>query len=137
MTQYRIMLLDTEEDNIGPLKAELAIAGYRHVEVFTEAEQALERFKNEKFHIVILDTLLGESDGIEVIKIMKGYDSLTQFIVIPQHFTLSSILSCLELGVNDYITKPFKNINDVLDVVQLTIGNIEKWKTAMKESVNK
>ncbi|ALS22395.1 hypothetical protein JCM16163A_45280 [Paenibacillus sp. YK5] len=132
MSGYRIMILDNERAILDLLKRGFEMAGYNQVEIYTEPAIALEMFKKRKYHIVLADIMLPGIDGIEFLKNIREYDPLAQVIIITGHSTLDRILTCLELGANDYILKPFKSEDYVWEVIDYSIKKLERWREAIK-----
>jgi CheY-like chemotaxis protein/HPt (histidine-containing phosphotransfer) domain-containing protein len=132
MNGYNIMILDDETAILDLLKRTFELAGYKQVETYTEPAKALEMFKKRKYHIILADIIMPEIDGIEVLKKVKEYDPLTQIIIMTGYSTMDRTFTCLELGANDYILKPFKSIDYVLETVDYSIKKLERWREAIK-----
>jgi YesN/AraC family two-component response regulator len=73
-----------------------------------------------------------EMDGIELLKVVKAYEPLAQVIITTGFSTIDKTISCLELGANDYILKPFKSNDNVLEVIEQSVKKLERWKEAVK-----
>ncbi|NSW89559.1 MAG: response regulator [Firmicutes bacterium] len=132
MSDYSIMIVDDEEGILENLKKSLVLAGYKKVETYSSPIKAMEIFKEKKYHIVLADIVMPEMDGIEFLKEVRGYDPMTQVIMMSGFSTIDKILSCLEYGANDCILKPFKNDNCVLEVVEYSVKKLDRWKEAIK-----
>jgi two-component system chemotaxis sensor kinase CheA len=135
MRGYSIMILDGETAISDHLQKSLALAGYHQVETYSELANALEMFQKKKYHIVLADITMPELDGTEFLKKIREYDPLTQVIIMTSHSTMDTILTCLELGANDYIVKPFKSDDYVLEVVDYSIKKLERWREAIKGTI--
>ncbi len=132
MSGYRIMILDNETEVSDLFERNFQSAGcHPRVETYTDPVTALEMFQKRKYHIILVDIHMQEFDGIEFLKKIREYDPLTQVIVMTRHSTLDRILTCLELGVNDYIVKPFKSNDYVLEVLEDSITKLERWREAI------
>ncbi|WP_051330993.1 response regulator [Aneurinibacillus terranovensis] len=132
MSGYRIMILDDETEILDLLKKNFQSAGYTQIETYIDPATALEMFKKRKYHIVLADINMQEIDGIEFLNKVKDYDPMTQVIIMTGCSTMDRILTCLELGANDYILKPFKSYDYVLEVVDDSIKKLERWREAIK-----
>ena len=70
-------------------------------------KEAIERFFNEEFHLVILDITLPDLDGMEICKKLREKDKSTPILMLTCHSDESDKVLALELGADDYVTKPF------------------------------
>jgi DNA-binding response OmpR family regulator len=75
-----------------------------HVEKLKNARDLL---KNNNFHAVLLDIGLPDGDGLSLIKEIKNKDKTTGVIIISAKDALSNKIQGLDLGADDYLTKPF------------------------------
>ncbi|MBA1334461.1 MAG: hypothetical protein HPY66_2310 [Firmicutes bacterium] len=132
MSDYSIMIVDDEEGILENLKRNLVLAGYEKVETYSNPVKAVEIFKEKKYHIVLTDIVMPEMDGIELLKEVRGYDPLTQVIMMTGFSTIEKTLTCLEYGANDYILKPFKSNDYVLEIVEYSVKKLDRWKEAIK-----
>lgn len=137
MNEYNIMILDNEEAATSLLKTNLETAGLNRIDTFTDPVQAIAMFRNKKYHILLTDMDMPEMDGIEVLKKVKQFDPMTQVIMTTEKSTIDRTLACLELGANDYVLKPFKSDEYILEVVEYSIKKLERWKEAIKATVLK
>lgn len=128
--QYKVLIVDTEEETLCRLKGLLEQENYA-VETAQNAANALDKVKSDKYHIVLIETDLPEMDGIELLKAIKSYDALTQVIMVARHSTMEKVLSSLEFGANDYIPKPFENMEFVLQVIDYSVQKLERWREAI------
>lgn len=128
--QYKVLIVDTEEETLCRLKGLLEQENYA-VDTAQNAANALDKVKSDKYHIVLIETDLPEMDGIELLKAIKSYDALTQVIMVARHSTMEKVLSSLEFGANDYIPKPFENMEFVLQVIDYSVQKLERWREAI------
>lgn len=77
-----------------------------HCEHATTAEEGLRRFKNEKFDLIILDVGLPDKSGFDVCKQIRTESKVPIFFLTARTDEIDKILG-LEIGADDYITKPF------------------------------
>jgi len=108
MAKERILIVDDEEDILELLKYNLNREGYKVVSA-SSGEQCLQKAASEKSDLIVLDLMLPGIDGLEVTKILKN-DSKTQhiqIIMLTAKGEEADIVAGLELGADDYITKPF------------------------------
>lgn len=104
----RILLIEDEEEIAALIKLQAEISGYKlHVEVDgVNGYRAIER---EKPDLVILDIMLPGENGLDVCRKMKGHSELKNIplILLSAKGEEIDIVLGLELGADDYITKPF------------------------------
>ena len=70
-------------------------------------EEALRKIKTGIYHLVILDISLPDSNGIEICKKLRATDTQTPVMMLTAYAQESSKVLALELGADDYVTKPF------------------------------
>lgn len=108
MPKDNILVVDDEEDILELVNYNLSKDGYRTCCVGT-GEQALKTAKAQIPDLVILDLMLPGLDGLEICKILKGDPKTRQIpiIMLTAKGEEADIVTGLELGADDYITKPF------------------------------
>ena len=106
MPDSSTILLVDDEDAVQKLLAyPLERDGFRVVQA-RDGEEALARFSEERFDLVVLDLMLPKLDGLEVCKRMRASSSVPIIMLTARDDELDKVLG-LELGADDYITKPF------------------------------
>ncbi len=100
-----VLLVDDEESVQKLLTYPLEREGFRVVHARDGAE-ALERFREEPIDLVVLDIMLPKLDGLEVCKRLRAGSSVPIIMLTARDDELDKVLG-LELGADDYITKPF------------------------------
>jgi two-component system phosphate regulon response regulator PhoB len=108
MAKERILVVDDEEDILELVRFHLVREGYQLV-LASSGEEALKKAGRETFDLVVLDLMLPGLDGLEVAKALKG-DAKTKtlpIIMLTAKGEDADIVTGLEIGADDYITKPF------------------------------
>src|SRR5690349_9902010 len=100
-----ILLVDDEESLQKLLTFPLARDGFRVVPAH-DGEEALDRFAQERVDLVVLDVMLPKLDGLEVCRRLRATSSVPILMLTARDDELDKVLG-LELGADDYITKPF------------------------------
>jgi DNA-binding response OmpR family regulator len=100
-----ILLVDDEESIQTLLTYPLERDGYAVVQA-RDGEEALRRFDEEQIDLVVLDVMLPRLDGLEVCKRLRGESNVPIIMLTARGEELDKVLG-LELGADDYITKPF------------------------------
>jgi DNA-binding response OmpR family regulator len=101
----RILLADDEQSIQTLLSYPLRKDGYEVVQV-TDGEQALARFGESTFDLVVLDVMMPRVDGLEVCKRLRARSTVPIIMLTAKTEEIDKVLG-LELGADDYITKPF------------------------------
>lgn len=112
-TRQKIMIVDDEISTLLPLKRSLESEGYSVIEAVNGYE-AIEKSKKELPDLIVLDLMLPGIDGFEVCTQLKK-DSLTEkipVIMLTARDEVRDKLEGLEIGADDYVTKPF-NLNEL------------------------
>jgi len=100
-----ILLVDDEDSVQKLLTYPLERDGFRVVAA-RDGEEALERFAERSYDLVVLDLMLPKLDGLEVCKRLRASSSVPIIMRTARDDELDKVLGC-ELGADDYITKPF------------------------------
>src|SRR5258706_14265118 len=100
-----ILLVDDEDAVRKVLTFPLERDGYTVVQA-ADGEEALERFGDQPVDLVVLDIMLPKLDGLEVCKQLRSLSSVPIIMLTARDDELDKVLG-LELGADDYITKPF------------------------------
>ena len=101
----RILLVDDEESIRTLLSYPLRKDGY---EVITavDGKEALDRFRETTFDLVVLDVMMPVLDGLEVCRVLRARSTVPIIMLTAKTEEVDKIVG-LELGADDYITKPF------------------------------
>ena len=101
----RILLVDDEQSIQTLLSYPLRKDGY-HVTSALDGSEALQRFDEARFDLVILDLMLPKLDGVEVCRQLRSR-SQVPIIMLTAKGSETDKVAGLEVGADDYITKPF------------------------------
>ncbi len=108
MSKEKILVVDDEEDILELVRYNLLKNGYR-VTCVSSGEQAIEKLKQETPQIILLDLMLPGMDGLDVCRNLRSNPATSSIpiIMITAKGEDADIVSGLELGADDYLTKPF------------------------------
>lgn len=123
----KILVVDDEKPISDIIKFNLAKEGY---DVYTayDGEEALEKVTEVEPDLILLDLMLPKMDGLEVAReVRKTYD-MPIIMVTAKDSEIDKVLG-LELGADDYVTKPFSN----RELVARVKANLRRGATATKE----
>ena len=108
MTKDKVLIIDDEEHIVELIRYNLENAGYDAVEAYNGVD-GIKAAKNEKPTLILLDVMLPMMDGLEVCRKLRKDDTTKHIPIImltAKSEEIDKILG-LELGADDYITKPF------------------------------
>ena len=106
MPDSSTILLVDDEDSVQKLLAyPLERDGFRVIQA-RDGQEALDRFAEQHVDLVVLDVMLPKLDGLEVCKRLRAASSVPIIMLTARDDELDKVLG-LELGADDYITKPF------------------------------
>ena len=103
---YRVLVCDDDRDIVSALKIYLTAEGYEVLEAYN-GKQALLAVAAQEVHLILMDLMMPEMDGIEVIKNIRKESAVPVIILTAKGDTFDKVLA-LELGADDYIVKPFE-----------------------------
>jgi CheY-like chemotaxis protein len=106
--QGSLLIVDDNEHNRDLLSRQLARMGYL-VASESNGRSALKRVEEQDFDLVLLDIIMPEMDGIEVLRRIRSAPRGQELpvIMISSLDDIDGAIRCLELGAQDYLTKPF------------------------------
>ncbi|NJH97502.1 response regulator transcription factor [Staphylococcus agnetis] len=102
----RVLVVDDEQSIVTLLKYNLEQAGYI-VEIAQDGEEAIEKEKETKPDLIVLDVMLPKKDGIEVCKTIRSDKNQVPILMLTAKEDEFDRVLGLELGADDYMTKPF------------------------------
>lgn len=102
---YNILICDDQPDIVNALKIYLAPEGYNLFEAFT-GRQAVEMVQKQEFHLILLDIMMPEMDGITATAKIREHSNVPIILLTAKSETQDKVLG-LNIGADDYITKPF------------------------------
>ncbi|AHC19893.1 MULTISPECIES: response regulator transcription factor [Paenibacillus] len=127
-----VLVIDDEEKISRLLQLELSHEGYA-VEIAQTGREGLEKALARTWDIIILDVMLPEMNGVEVLKQIRKVDNHTPVIMVTARNTTPDKVSGLDEGANDYITKPFE-IEELLARMRASMRHqMEPTATALQE----
>ncbi len=103
-----VLVVDDIAENRDVLSRRLKRQGYA-VATTENGREALEKLHSETFDLVLLDIMMPEMDGYEVLQRLKADEALRHIpvIMISALSELDSVVRCIEMGAEDYLLKPF------------------------------
>ena len=130
----KILVVDDEKSIVNLIRMNLELEGYQVV-ISMNGIDAIEKFETERPELVILDIMLPDISGHEVIRKFQKIDSEIPVIMLTANSQINDKLLGLQLGGDDYITKPFNSIELMLRIKAIT-KRINKKYNGKKENNN-
>ena len=103
---YNILICDDEKDIVNALKIYLNDSQYQFFDAYN-GKQALEIIENNKIHLVLLDIMMPVMDGIETLTRLRQFSNIPVIFLTAKSEEVDMIMG-LNMGADDYITKPFR-----------------------------
>lgn len=102
------------------LRDALEIAGFYHVLEAGDGNEAIEKCKNEKPDVVLLDIIMPKKNGLDAIQEIKEINKNTLVIMASSVGTQSNLIQSLKLGASNFIQKPI-TVEAVINAIQTTL----------------
>ncbi|CAM3298674.1 response regulator YycF [Streptococcus dysgalactiae] len=126
----KILIVDDEKTISDIIKFNLTKEGYDIVTAF-DGREAVTIFEEEKPDLIILDLMLPELDGLEVAKEIRKTSHVPIIMLSAKDSEFDKVIG-LEIGADDYVTKPFSN-RELLARVKAHLRRTETIETAVAE----
>lgn len=103
-----ILVVDDLEDNRTVLDGRLRVLGYGDIAMACSGEEALGLVRSRRFDLVLLDVMMPGIDGVQVLQAMReeGLAPAVPVIMLSASNEMERVIRCIELGAEDYLTKP-------------------------------
>ncbi len=133
----KVLLVDDDKKIRFLMGKELPRMGFS-VQCAATGVEAIKKFRQESFDVILLDLKMPDMSGIEVLNEMKQIDSMTEIIMLTAHGSIDTAIEAMKLGAYDYLTKPCKlsEINEILKKAAEK-KDIKKENIALKRVINK
>ena len=105
---YNIIVCDDEKDIVSALEIYLTAEGY-HVFRAENGREALTLAQNEDIHLMLLDVMMPQMDGLEALTRLREFSNIPVILLTAKSEDSDKILG-LNVGADDYVTKPFNPV---------------------------
>lgn len=126
----RILLVEDEEHLNEAIKMNLEIEGYDVVPVF-KGKEALQKFKEGRFDLIILDVMLPEINGFDICQTIRLEDDQVPILFLTAKNSGQDRITGLKLGGDDYLGKPFN-----LEELMLRVEKLLKRSSNITQSTS-
>ena len=127
-----VLIIDDEESILSSLRRLLEDKGY-NVVTNSDPAAAIEYMRNNLVHIAMVDITMPNLDGLSVLSMIKDVNSLTQIIMMSAYATTDRVIAALENGANDFLLKPFNNLEHVVSIVEESEKKLVRWQGVLKQ----
>lgn len=119
MEKQSILVVEDEEKIARVLQLELEYEGYE-VEKALDGYEALEKYRSRSWDLILLDVMLPGMSGMDILRRIRSDDLTTPVIMLTAKTDVEDKVTGLDLGANDYVTKPFE-IEELFARIRSTI----------------
>ena len=130
---YNILICDDQPDIVNALKIYLAPEGYNLFEAYN-GEDALEMARSGDFHLILLDIMMPRMDGITATARIREFSNVPIILITAKSETEDKVLG-LNVGADDYITKPFVPV-EVLARVRSQLRRYARLGSRVQQQVD-
>lgn len=121
-----ILIIEDDEKIRRILQLELTHEGYR-VDTAIDGDDGIDKFNSNKYDLILLDLMLPKLSGEEVCKNIRSMSEIP-IIVITAKDQIKNKIELLDMGADDYITKPF-NIDELFARMRVAFRNKSNYKS--------
>ena len=144
-----LLVIDDNEDNRYTLTRRLSREGYTNLTTAANGREALELLQGKPIDLVLLDIMMPDMNGYEVLEHLKVDPQLRHIpvIMISAVDEVESVIRCIELGAEDYLSKPFNPTllrarvgaslerKQLLDQVRTQAADLATWNQTLEQRV--
>ncbi len=130
-TGYQILAADDEAELLDILELYLEREGIG-IKKAVDGMEAMELFRQEVFHLVLLDIMMPKLDGFAVLRKIREVSRIPAIMLTAKDQDYDKILG-LELGADDYITKPYNPLEVVARIKAQLRRNYDYWREPKEE----
>ncbi len=126
----RILLVEDEEHIADAIKLNLEMEDY-HVTLAIDGKEAIEKFTEARFDLIVLDVMLPYIDGFTVCETIRLENSTVPILFLTAKNTSQDRIKGLKIGADDYLVKPF-NLEEFLLRVQILLRRTQKGSVGLE-----
>ncbi|PZU92977.1 MAG: hypothetical protein DCE90_17390 [Pseudanabaena sp.] len=117
--QFPLRILIVEDNPVNQMLARLMLKrlGYESIEIANDGLEAIEVLEDNEYDLILMDMQMPKMDGLTATRIIREtLKKQTKIVAMTANTTLEDRQACLNAGMNDYISKPFK-IQEIINLV--------------------
>lgn len=127
---YNVLIVDDDKEIVNAIAIYLKNEGYKIYKAY-DGNQAVEKLKEQEIHLIILDIMMPEKDGIETLEEIRKEKTIPVIMLSAKSEDYDKIEG-LNAGADDYITKPFS----VRELMARVKANLRKAEVQVQNSAN-
>jgi two-component system response regulator AtoC len=112
----KLLAVDDEKVALASVQRLLKRRGIEDVDICENGREAVKRIKQNSYDVVLLDLLMPEIDGLNVLKEVRPFCPRTEFIMLTAVDDVTTAVKAIQLGAYDYLVKPVENERLVLTI---------------------
>lgn len=129
----KILIVEDDEKIARVIQLELEFADYEVSNAYS-GKEALEKYEDGNFDLILLDVMIPELNGLEVLRRIRQQDETTRIIMLTARDAVMDKVSGLDSGANDYVTKPFE-IEELLARIRAQLKQNVKGESRESETL--
>ncbi|MDR0266503.1 response regulator transcription factor [Paenibacillus sp.] len=129
-----ILVVDDEQSILNLIRLNLEIEGYT-VHTAASGQAALEQWQAQQIDLIILDVMLPDTDGYQLLREFRGRNSDVPVIMLTAKGQINDKLLGLQLGADDYLVKPFHSTELLLRIKVIERRMIKQDQTNSGSSI--
>ena len=131
----RILVIDDEADIREGLETLLDLEGYQ-VQTAENATEGLKKFESGRYDLVLLDLMMPDRSGLEVLDDVRKRDKETPIFLITAYGSIEVAVEALKAGANDYFSKPWDNEKLLIEIDrQMARTRLERENTELRRAL--
>src|SRR5579883_2699482 len=140
LSKGRVLVIDDEVEIRESLEALLDLEGYE-VDLAQNAAEGERRLESRAYDLVLLDLMMPDKSGMEVLRDVRERDRHTPIFMITAYGTVEAAVQAVKLGANDYLPKPWDNEKLLIEIDRVIAGQRlidenTQLKRALKQRYN-
>lgn len=129
----KILVVEDDEKIARVIQLELEFESYEVSNAYT-GKEALDKYEEENFDLILLDVMIPELNGLEVLRRIRQKDEAVRIIMLTARDAVMDKVSGLDSGANDYMTKPFE-IEELLARIRAQLKQNEIGQNSKQEEM--
>ncbi|WP_323702544.1 response regulator transcription factor [Mammaliicoccus sp. Dog046] len=130
----KILVVEDDVKIARVIQLELEYANYK-ISIAHSGRQALEKFEEESFDLILLDVMIPELNGLEVLRRIREENDNIKIIMLTARDAVMDKVSGLDSGANDYMTKPFE-IEELLARIRVHLKQSGEMVKGKEETIH-
>src|SRR5437868_14122548 len=126
-TKGKVLVVDDELDIRESLELLLISEGYS-VELAQNAGEGLHKMEAARYDLVLLDLMMPDRSGMEVLEEVRQRDKETPIFMITAYGSVEAAVHALKLGANDYFSKPWDNDKLIIEIDSMIARRQLEWE---------